>query len=75
MIRKYIKETGLKTPTLGTHQLRHSLATHLINNGSTLKDVADMLGHKSIESTGIYAKVQLERLIDVALPFPGGALI
>lgn len=75
MIRKYIKETGLKTPTLGTHQLRHSLATHLINNGSTLKDVADMLGHKSIESTGIYAKVQLERLKDVALPFPGGALI
>ncbi|MDD4690445.1 MAG: site-specific integrase [Eubacteriales bacterium] len=75
MIRKYIKEIGLKTPTLGTHQLRHSLATHLINNGSTLKDVADMLGHKSIESTGIYAKVHVERLKEVALPFPmGGAL-
>lgn len=70
MICKYIKETGLKTPTLGTHQLRHSLATHLINNGSTLKDVADMLGHTSIESTGIYAKVQVERLKEVALPFP-----
>ena len=76
MIRKYIMGIGLKTPTLGTHQLRHSLATHLINNGSTIKDVADMLGHTSIESTGIYAKVQVERLKEVALPFPmGGALI
>lgn len=74
MIRKYIKETGLKTPTLGTHQLRHSLATHLINNGSTLKDIADLLGHTSIESTGIYAKVQFDRLKEVALPFPNGGI-
>ena len=76
MICKYIKETGLKTPTFGTHQLRHSLATHLINNGSTLKDVADIMGHSCIESTTIYAKVQIERLKEVALPFPmGGATI
>lgn len=74
MIRKYIKEIGIKTPTLGTHQLRHSLATQLINNGSTLKDVADMLGHSSIQSTGIYAKVQVERLKEVALPFPKGGV-
>jgi site-specific recombinase XerD len=73
MISKYLKETGIKSPTLGTHQLRHSLATHLINNGSTLKDIADLLGHTSIESTGIYAKVQVERLKDVALPFPAVA--
>lgn len=70
MIRKYLKETGIKSPTLGTHQLRHSLATHLLNNGSTLKDIADLLGHSNIETTGIYAKVQLDRLKDVALPFP-----
>ncbi|GEM_PF-321576 len=70
MIRKYIKEAGIKTPTLGTHQLRHSLATHLINNGVTIKEIADLLGHTSIESTGIYAKVQVERLKEVSLPFP-----
>ncbi|MFV0520108.1 MAG: tyrosine-type recombinase/integrase [Lachnospirales bacterium] len=74
VVSKYINELGLKTPTLGSHQIRHSLATHLINNGSTMKDVADMLGHKSIESTGIYAKVQVERLKEVPLAFPGGVL-
>jgi site-specific recombinase XerD len=70
MIRKYLKDSGLKIPKQGTHVLRHSLATHLINNGSTLKDIADLLGHKNIQSTTIYAKVQVERLKDVALPFP-----
>lgn len=70
MIRKYIKQAGIKTPTLGTHQLRHSLATHLINNGVSIKEIADLLGHTSVESTGIYAKVQVDRLKEVALPFP-----
>jgi len=70
MIRKYIKQTGIKTPTLGTHQLRHSLATHLVNNGVTLKEIADLLGHSSLESTMIYAKVQVTRLLEVALPIP-----
>ncbi len=74
MVSKYITKIGLETPTLGTHQLRHSLATHLINHGSTIKDIADILGHKSIETTGIYAKVQIERLKEVALPFPNGGL-
>jgi integrase/recombinase XerD len=73
MIRKYLKETGIKSPTMGTHQLRHSLATHLINNGATLKDIADLLGHTRIENTCIYAKVQVDRLKDVALPFPAVA--
>lgn len=70
MIKKYIMQIGIKTPTLGTHQLRHSLATHLINNGVTIKEIADILGHSSIQTTGIYAKVQVERLKDIALPFP-----
>lgn len=70
MIRKYLKESGLNVPKQGTHVLRHSLATHLINNGGTLKDIADLLGHRNIQSTTIYAKVQAERLKEVALPFP-----
>ena len=70
MIRKYLEESGLKVPKKGTHLLRHSLATHLINNGSTLKEIADLRGHINIQSTTIYAKVQVERLKNVALPFP-----
>ena len=70
MVKKYIAETGIKTPTFGTHQLRHSLATHLVNNGVSFKETADILGHQSIQTTGIYAKVLFERLKIVALPFP-----
>lgn len=65
-----IHQSGIKSPTLGTHQFRHSLATHLVNNGSTIKEVADILGHVSIQSTAIYAKIQLTRLKDLGLPFP-----
>jgi len=50
----------------GPHCLRHSFATHLINSGHTLKEVADLLGHRSVESTRIYAKVDLAALRDVA---------
>lgn len=70
VVRQYIKELDLKVPSYGTHLLRHSLATHLVNTGASFKETADILGHTSIETTGIYAKVQIERLKDIALPFP-----
>lgn len=70
VVRTYIGEVGIQTPTLGTHQLRHSLATHLVNHGASFKETADILGHQSIESTRLYAKVQVERLKEIALPFP-----
>lgn len=70
MVRQYIEELGISAPSYGTHLLRHSLATHLVNNGASFKDTADILGHTTIETTGIYAKVQIERLKDIALPFP-----
>ena len=46
--------------------MRHSFATHLVNSGRTMKEVSDMLGHRSLESTGVYAKVDLESLRKVA---------
>ncbi|HBU11876.1 MAG TPA: hypothetical protein DEB31_03875 [Clostridiales bacterium] len=70
MVRRYIEEIGISVPSYGTHLLRHSLATHLMNNGASLKDTADILGHVSIQTTGIYAKVQIERLREIAMPFP-----
>ncbi|HOT59917.1 MAG TPA: tyrosine-type recombinase/integrase [Spirochaetales bacterium] len=70
MVRRYMEELGINAPSYGTHLLRHSLATHLVNNGASFKDTADILGHTTIETTGIYAKVQIERLKDIALPFP-----
>jgi site-specific recombinase XerD len=54
----------------GAHALRHTAATGLLRAGASLKEVADILGHRSIDTTVIYAKVDLERLAGVALPWP-----
>jgi len=67
------KEAGLEGPRLGAHRLRHSVATHLVRRGSSFKEIADLLGHKSMRSTGIYAKLDQRGLEQVALPWPGGA--
>jgi site-specific recombinase XerD len=50
--------------------IRHSLATALINAGTPIKQIADLLGHRSIDTTAIYAKVDLPSLKRVALPWP-----
>jgi integrase/recombinase XerD len=54
----------------GTHVLRHTAATRLYRRGTTLKEVADLLGHQSIDTTAIYTKVDLPTLAAVALPWP-----
>jgi site-specific recombinase XerD len=46
----------------------------MVNRGASFKDVADVLGHRSIETTGIYAKLELDALAAVALPWGGGVL-
>jgi integrase/recombinase XerD len=58
----------------GPHALRHACATRLINEGLSLKEVGDHLGHRSIETTRIYAKVDLVRLRQVASFDLGGLL-
>jgi len=51
--------------------LRHTLAARLLNSGGTLKEVADMLRHRELDTSLIYAKVDLSRLGAVAMPWPG----
>lgn len=62
-------------PYVGSHVLRHSLATKLIRNGASLDEVSDMLRHRSRATTMIYAKLDIEGLRSVAQPWPvaGGA--
>jgi site-specific recombinase XerD len=50
----------------GPHSLRHACATRLINEGMSLKTIGDQLGHRNLETTRIYAKVDLPRLRKVA---------
>jgi site-specific recombinase XerD len=62
---------GLADRVRGSHVLRHSVASELINAGAPLKQIADLLGHRSIDTTALYAKVDLRSLARVALPWPG----
>ena len=55
------------------HLLRHNLATKLVEQRWPINEIADLLGHRSINTTLIYVKVATWQLADVALPFPGGA--
>lgn len=58
-------------PWTGTHILRHTAAARMVEGGASLKLVADVLRHRSIDTTAIYAKVDLPDLARVALPWPG----
>jgi integrase/recombinase XerD len=53
------------------HTLRHSLASRLLRQGRPLKEIADVLRHRSLDTSAIYAKVDDVRLAAVALPWPG----
>lgn len=73
IVRRRLEQCGLRLSRAGAHLLRHSLATQLVGQKRPIKEVADLLGHQSINTTAIYVKVALPQLVSVALPFPGGA--
>jgi len=56
---------------LGAHAFRHTAASQMVNRGVSFKEVADVLGHQSLQTTGIYAKLNLVALSDVALSWMG----
>lgn len=71
--RRALLRAGVaEQPMLGAHLFRHSAATTMVRQGATFKDVADVLGHRSLQTTGLYAKLDLAALAAVALPWPGG---
>jgi site-specific recombinase XerD len=67
-IRRAFSRAGL--PWTGTHILRHTMATKMVRNGVTLKEIADILRHGDIDTTQIYTKVHLPELRQVAMPWP-----
>jgi integrase/recombinase XerD len=66
----HARRSGLAIPYQGPHCLRHSLAVHLLRQGTPLKAIGDLLGHRSAESTCVYLRLHVEDLRDVALDLP-----
>jgi site-specific recombinase XerD len=65
------KRLGLKGVSI--HRLRHTVATQMLRNGSSLAEIAEVLRHKSVATTAIYAKVDRSALRELAQPWPGSA--
>lgn len=70
VVLRLATQAGLRHRVSGPHAFRRSLASRMINSGVTLKQIADFLGHASIDTTTLYAKVDLATLSRVAMPWP-----
>jgi integrase len=73
LVRKAIERAGVKSARTGAHIFRHSLATEMLRRGASLTEIGSVLRHRDPDSTAIYAKVDLEALRELAVPWPGGA--
>lgn len=68
MVLTRAKDCGL--PPRSPHSFRHAFATRLLRNDQPVKAIADLLGHRSLDSVAIYAKVDHARLLEVAIDWP-----
>jgi integrase/recombinase XerC len=71
VVRDAFRRVGI--PHGRSHALRHTLACRLVNQGGSIKEVADVLRHRSLNTSLIYAKLDHGALAGVALPWPGSA--
>lgn len=70
VVRQAAARSGLDGKLHGPHLLRHSAATRMLHGGASLKEIADVLRHRSLDTTAVYAKVDIARLSAIAQPWP-----
>ncbi|MBI5767828.1 MAG: tyrosine-type recombinase/integrase [Verrucomicrobia bacterium] len=70
VVKHYMLKAGVHQPGRGAHSLRHSWAIRALEHDQPIKAIADVLGHRYIDTTYIYAKADLKTLRQVAMPWP-----
>ncbi len=70
--RAALRRAGVQPPRRGSHVFRHTAACQMLRQGVGLEGIAEVLRHRSVETTGIYAKVDLALLGQIAQPWPEG---
>lgn len=75
IVRRALVRAKLNPVFKGSHLLRHSLATQMLRGGASLEEIGEILRHQKLNTTQIYAKVDLARLSVLAQPWPGGGAI
>jgi len=70
--RRALQRAGITVPHPGAHVFRHTVATEMVRSGASFPQVADVLGHESLQTTALYAKLDLDSLSQLTLPWPGG---
>jgi site-specific recombinase XerD len=73
VVRTALARAQIQSRHQGAHLLRHSLATRMLRNGASISQIGQVLRHQLPQTTEIYAKVDLNALRTLALPWPGGA--
>jgi site-specific recombinase XerD len=72
VVKHALQRAKIESSRKGSHQFRHSLASTMLQQGSSLSEIGELLRHRSPDTTAIYAKVDLRSLSSLALPWPGG---
>ena len=70
VVQRALRRCGIEVPRPGAHLLRHTLASHLVQQGASLKEIADLLRHRHVNSAAVYAHVDLPALQALAHPWP-----
>jgi site-specific recombinase XerD len=73
IVLRAIDRAGIDAPHKGSHLLRHSLAVQMLQRGASLGEIGEILRHRHLDTTAIYAKVDLNALRSLAQSWPGGA--
>jgi len=70
IVARHIRTAGIKSHSKGAHVFRHSFATRMLQKGHSLKEIADVLGHRHLGTTFTYTKVDFNALKQVGLVWP-----